>query len=288
MLQRRDPAVGHRPGKQAVFLVLDIELLVGVPVVVRGPAERERLRIPHRALVAKRMTQQLRVRGELDRLRAAVCDFVAQVDPVRTAVKDEDFPHREARAIRPGEGHLEHVGAVRELIFRRGAREIRLVIRLVAARLARRQARLEQELGVRRVRVEEPDGCRRVILVLRVLQDVRADEFGAREARVHVEHVGADADLARRRRLFRHRSRHDCRRVRGRRGLPGDFGQLRGQAVRRVRRRCGGGRGRRLLDDRRVVLHPGLDVEVEQEPESHPQQHADLRVHARRASGTGS
>src|SRR5687768_17912457 len=107
MLQGRDPAIADWPRKEAVLLVLDVELVVGVTVVVRRPAEREGLRVPHRALVAERVTQELRIGRELDRLCAAVLDAVAQVHPVCAASERECLRHREPRAVRPSERHLE-------------------------------------------------------------------------------------------------------------------------------------------------------------------------------------
>ena len=115
----------------------------------------------------------------------------------------------------------------------------------------------------------------------------------AGEARVDVEHVGADADLARRRRPVPRsipgtvvRRRGCGRRFAGnrrqlrRRGRPPDWRRARATVD------CRAARRRRAA--RRIGLHPRLGVEVQQEPEPDPQEHADLRVHARRASGTGS
>jgi hypothetical protein len=89
------------------------------------------------------------------------------------------------------------IAARRQAVFRGRAPELRLVVRLGAPRLPRRQSRLEQELRLRRVRIEEAyRRLLRVALVLRVLDDVRADQLAAGEARVDVEDVGDDVDLA--------------------------------------------------------------------------------------------
>ena len=190
-------------------------------------------------------------------------------------------------AVGPGERHFERVAAVRQAEFRRRRREDRLVVRLVAARLPGRQARLEQELRVRRVGVEEPHRrLLRVVLVLRILPDVRADQFAAGEADIDVQHVGAMRTLpAPRRACESIRARY-----RGGAGAGAASPVIVGSSADRpscgiaspVRRRRlpAAGRGRR---GRRVVLHPGVEVEVQQEPEPDPEQHADLRVHARRA-----
>ena len=81
VLHRGQPAARHRARERGVFLVLDVELLVLLAVEVRGPPERISLRIPHRALVAGRMAQELRVRRELDRLSARVLDAVVDARP---------------------------------------------------------------------------------------------------------------------------------------------------------------------------------------------------------------
>ena len=70
-----------------------------------------------------------------------------------------------------------------------------------------------------------------------------------------------------------------------------DRWQLGREAVLRARRsgaqrRCVAA-GVALRDARRVVFHPGVEVQPEQEAEPEPEQDA-LRIHARRASGTGS
>jgi hypothetical protein len=166
------------------------------------------------------------------------------------------------------------------------------VVRLGATSFAARQARLEQELRVFRVGIEQSYRRRWIVLLARVSRQVRADKFAPGQIQIHIQHIGDNTDSARAHcwRFSRRRARRGRRRCFARYAW-----QFVGQRVACRRRSrpgtgiggcCHGLRcGRRPR--RRGVLHPGIDVEPQDEEQSDPQENA-LLFHQPRTEGTGS
>ena len=281
VLQRRDPAAGHGLGELLVFLVVHVQLAVLLAVVHGRSAESIAFDIEHRSFDRHPVAQQLRIGRQRHGLGGRVDDVVTDIDRITASAQDKRLGDRQALPVGPAERNAQLLLARLQAIFVPCRGELRLVVGLRTAGLAGGQPGLVDEKRIRAVGVEKPDLEVGIVLLERIIEQVRAHDVAAGERDVHVEHIRHHMDhragrelaacghgaFGRRCRRTPRRGRVDRRQRLGKRRR----GAIAGRRGRRCRRRC---RGRAGRSRPAIVLHPGIAVQPDEEQQADPEEYA--------------
>ena len=193
MLHLGHPATGGGLAERGIVLVIDVELLVLLAVVHGRTAERVALDVEHRTFLREHVPRELHVGGGLPVRCRCVLHVVLHVDRVLARLEDVGLHHGDALLVRPRQRHAQFLRAWREAELG-GRRRVRRQVRRFGAAVGRTQA-AAHDTERRVVRRQQAHRRAARLLVLRVLQQVGAQQVAALQADVHVQHVGDDANL---------------------------------------------------------------------------------------------